>query len=77
MITRLENFVNSDFAQIDYTDAIDVLFKNQVKKFEFPVSWGIDLSSEHERFLAERIFQITCCREKLSKRYQSLLYAFK
>ena len=76
VITRLENFVNSDFAQIDYTDAIDVLLKSG-KKFEFPVSWGIDLSSEHERFLSGRIFQITCCSEKLSKRYQSLLYAFK
>ncbi|MGV8429122.1 hypothetical protein, partial [Pseudomonas aeruginosa] len=52
VITRLENFVNSDFAQIDYTDAIDVLLKSG-KKCEFPVSWGIDLSSEHERFLAE------------------------
>ena len=56
MITRLENFVNSDFAQIDYTDAIDVLLKSG-KKFEFPVSWGIDLSSEHERFLAEEYFK--------------------
>ncbi|MEZ7730318.1 asparagine--tRNA ligase [Haemophilus sp. 27098_8_127] len=56
VITRLENFVNSDFAQIDYTDAIDVLLKSG-KKFEFPVSWGIDLSSEHERFLAEEYFK--------------------
>ena len=56
VITRLENFVNSDFAQIDYTDAIDVLLKSG-KIFEFPVSWGIDLSSEHERFLAEEYFK--------------------
>lgn len=56
VITRLESFVNSDFAQIDYTDAIDVLLKSG-KKFEFPVSWGIDLSSEHERFLAEEYFK--------------------
>ena len=40
----------------DYTDAIDVLLKSG-KKFEFPVSWGIDLSSEHERFLAEEYFK--------------------
>ena len=56
VITRLENFINADFAQIDYTDAIDILMKSG-KKFEFPVSWGIDLSSEHERFLAEEYFK--------------------
>ncbi|VEH66876.1 asparaginyl-tRNA synthetase [Rodentibacter pneumotropicus] len=56
VVTRLENFVKSDFAQIDYTDAIDVLLKSG-KKFEFPVSWGIDLSSEHERYLAEEYFK--------------------
>ncbi|WP_044471062.1 asparagine--tRNA ligase [Mannheimia massilioguelmaensis] len=56
VISRLERFVASDFAQIDYTDAIDVLLKSG-KKFEFPVSWGIDLSSEHERYLAEEHFK--------------------
>ena len=55
-IDRLERFVASDFAQIDYTDAIEVL-KNCGKSFEFPVSWGIDLSSEHERYLAEEHFK--------------------
>ncbi|MGL5288089.1 MAG: asparagine--tRNA ligase, partial [Aeromonas sp.] len=55
-IDRLERFVSSDFAQIDYTDAIEVLQKCG-KKFEFPVSWGIDLSSEHERYLAEEHFK--------------------
>ncbi|EOD81871.1 Asparaginyl-tRNA synthetase [Grimontia indica] len=54
-ITRLEKFVDSDFAQVDYTDAIDILIKSG-KKFEFPVEWGIDLASEHERFLAEEHF---------------------
>lgn len=56
VINRLERFVASDFAQIDYTNAIDVLLKSG-KKFEFPVSWGIDLSSEHERYLAEEHFK--------------------
>jgi asparaginyl-tRNA synthetase len=56
VITRLENFINSDFAQIDYTDAIEVL-KNCGKKFEYPVEWGIDLQSEHERYLAEEHFK--------------------
>lgn len=55
-ITRLERFVESDFAQIDYTDAIDVLLKAN-KKFENKVEWGIDLSSEHERYLAEVHFK--------------------
>lgn len=55
-ITRLEKFISSDFAQVDYTDAIDILLKSG-KTFEFPVEWGIDLSSEHERYLAEEHFQ--------------------
>ena len=55
-ITRLENFVNSDFAQVDYADAIEIL-KNATKKFEYPVEWGIDLQSEHERYLAEEHFK--------------------
>ncbi|MGX2947244.1 asparagine--tRNA ligase [Frederiksenia canicola] len=56
VISRLEHFINSPFAQIDYTDAIDVLLKSG-KAFEFPVEWGIDLSSEHERYLAEEHFK--------------------
>ncbi|MGN0914770.1 MAG: asparagine--tRNA ligase [Succinivibrio sp.] len=55
-ITRLENFVKSDFAKVDYTDAIEIL-KNATKKFEYPVEWGIDLQSEHERYLAEEHFK--------------------
>ena len=55
-ITRLESFVDSDFAQIDYTDAIKIL-EECGQEFEFPVSWGIDMSSEHERYLAEVHFK--------------------
>jgi len=55
-ISRLENFVNSDFAQVDYTDAITIL-QNCDATFENPVSWGIDLASEHERYLAEQHFK--------------------
>ena len=54
-IGRLERFLASDFAQIDYTDAIDVL-KKSGHKFNFDVEWGMDLQSEHERFLAEEHF---------------------
>ncbi|ALM91188.1 MULTISPECIES: asparagine--tRNA ligase [Alteromonas] len=51
-VERLEKLVSSDFVRMDYTDAIDIL-QNCGKTFEFPVEWGIDLSSEHERYLAE------------------------
>ncbi|MFJ5429036.1 asparagine--tRNA ligase [Pectobacterium actinidiae] len=55
-ITRLEKFVSSDFAQVDYTDAVKILL-NCGKQFENPVYWGVDLSSEHERYLAEQHFK--------------------
>ena len=55
-IKRLEDFINSDFAQVDYTDAVEIL-KTCGKKFEYPVEWGIDLQSEHERYLAEEHFK--------------------
>ena len=55
-INRLENFIKSDFASVDYTDAIKILQECD-KKFEYPVSWGIDLQSEHERYLAEEHFK--------------------
>ncbi|PLR39845.1 asparagine--tRNA ligase [Chimaeribacter arupi] len=55
-ISRLERFVSSDFAQVDYTDAIEILI-NSGQTFENAVSWGIDLSSEHERYLAEKHFK--------------------
>jgi asparaginyl-tRNA synthetase len=54
-ITRLESFVESSFERIDYTDAIAILEKAAAngRKFEFPISWGTDLQSEHERYLVE------------------------
>lgn len=55
-ITRLEKFVSSDFAQVDYTDAVEILL-NCGKQFENLVYWGVDLSSEHERYLAEQHFK--------------------
>lgn len=55
-VSRLENFITSDFAQVNYTDAVDILLKSE-QTFENPVSWGIDLSSEHERYLAEKHFK--------------------
>ena len=55
-IDRLKRFVTSDFAQVEYTDAVDILLKCG-KTFENPVYWGVDLSSEHERYLAEQHFK--------------------
>lgn len=54
-ITRLENIANQEFAQLDYSEAIAQLEKSKVR-FEFPVKWGVDLQSEHERYLTEKLF---------------------
>lgn len=51
-ITRLQNVIDNQFVRMDYTEAITIL-QNCGKKFEYPVAWGVDLQSEHERFLAE------------------------
>ena len=53
---RLEGIVNSDFARITYTEAIEEL-KKAKQKFEFPVEWGSDLQTEHERYLTEKAYQ--------------------
>jgi asparaginyl-tRNA synthetase len=55
-VARLENFVESSFERMDYTDAIAILEKAAAggETFEFPVQWGIDLQSEHERYLTEK-----------------------
>ncbi len=55
-IETLTHIVNSDFARVTYTEAVDILLKCG-ESFEFPVSWGIDLQSEHERYLAEKKFK--------------------
>jgi asparaginyl-tRNA synthetase len=55
-IETLTHIVNSDFARVTYTEAVDILLKSG-ENFEFPVSWGIDLQSEHERYLAEKKFK--------------------
>lgn len=56
LIERLTNIVENKFVRLDYTDAIDILLKSD-KKFEFPVKWGIDLQSEHERYLTEEVYK--------------------
>ncbi len=52
-ISRLENFIAQPFERIDYTEAVQILQKSG-QKFEYPVAWGIDLQTEHERYLAEK-----------------------
>ncbi|MEM9182993.1 MAG: amino acid--tRNA ligase-related protein, partial [Pseudomonadota bacterium] len=52
-IKRLEQILTGDFARMDYSEAIELLTKVQ-KRFEYPVKWGLDLQTEHERFLSEQ-----------------------
>ena len=56
LLEKLNNVINSDFGRISYTDAVKELEKHN-DEFEFKVSWGIDLQTEHERFLSEKIFK--------------------
>lgn len=56
LVERLNHVANSDFARVTYTDAVEIL-KNCGKKFDYPVEWGIDLQTEHERFLTEEHFK--------------------
>lgn len=56
LFERLNNVVHSDFARITYTKAVDLLQKCG-EKFQYPVEWGIDLQTEHERYLTEKIFE--------------------
>ncbi|MDO5036856.1 MAG: asparagine--tRNA ligase [Tissierellia bacterium] len=55
LMDRLENVLNSDFERITYTKAIDLL-KEAKKDFSFPVEWGIDLQTEHERYITEEVY---------------------
>ena len=53
---RLEHVASSDFGRVSYTEAVDLL-KKSGEKFDYPVEWGIDLQTEHERYLTEHIFK--------------------
>ena len=56
LLDRLHNVVSSDFGRITYTDAVKELEKHN-DEFEYKVSWGVDLQTEHERYLSEKIFK--------------------
>jgi asparaginyl-tRNA synthetase len=56
VLATADNIINNEFERISYTDAIALLEKAD-RKFEYPVNWGLDLQSEHERYLAEELFK--------------------
>ena len=56
LLDRLHQIVNSDFERVTYTEAVEIL-KKADRDFQFPVEWGIDLQTEHERYLTEEVFK--------------------
>lgn len=56
LIKRLKHVANSEFDRVTYTEAVEIL-KKSGKKFEYPVEWGIDLQTEHERYLTEQVYK--------------------
>ena len=56
LIERLNTVANTKFVRLTYTEGVDILMKSG-QKFEYPVSWGVDLQSEHERYLVEKHFK--------------------
>jgi asparaginyl-tRNA synthetase len=70
-VTRLERLVEQDFVQMDYAEAIEIL-KASGKSFEYPAEWGLDLQTEHERFLTEQ----HCKAPVVVKNYPTEIKAF-
>ncbi len=64
---------NNDFARVTYTEAIDILEKHN-DKFDYKVSWGCDLQTEHERYLTEQIYKTPCICYRLSEGNQGILH---
>ena len=56
LLERLQHVAESDFGRVTYTEAVKLL-KESGQKFDYPVEWGIDLQTEHERYLTEQIFK--------------------
>ncbi len=57
IIDKLQNVIDHEFGRISYSEAIETLLKVKKKRFEYQVSWGIDLQAEHERYLTEEIYK--------------------
>jgi asparaginyl-tRNA synthetase len=55
LLDRLQNIVDSDFERISYTEAINLLKKSK-ETFQYPVEWGMDLQTEHERYITEKVY---------------------
>ena len=56
LLARLENVISNEFGRVTYTEAVDILLQSG-HKFDYPVEWGIDLQTEHERYLTEQVFK--------------------
>jgi asparaginyl-tRNA synthetase len=56
LLDRLGNVISHEFGRVSYTEAVDIL-KKSGRKFDYPVEWGIDLQTEHERYLTEEVFK--------------------
>lgn len=56
LVERLNNIVNSDFERITYTEAVEIL-KKSGEEFQYPVEWGMDLQTEHERYITEKVYK--------------------
>ncbi|MDE6551035.1 MAG: asparagine--tRNA ligase [Clostridia bacterium] len=56
LIAKLKDIVNKEFAKVTYTEAVDILTKSK-EEFQYPVFWGADLQTEHERYLTEKVFK--------------------
>ena len=56
LLERLDNVLNNEFARVSYTEAVDILM-NSGAEFQYPVSWGCDLQTEHERYLTEQVYK--------------------
>ncbi len=56
LFDRLQNIVDSDFGRLSYTEAIEIL-KDSGKEFDYPVEWGMDLHTEHERYISEEVYK--------------------
>jgi len=56
LLERLDNVLNNEFARVSYTEAVDILI-NSGAEFQYPVSWGCDLQTEHERYLTEQVYK--------------------
>ena len=73
LLERLDNIVNSDFGRVTYTEAVELL-KKSGKEFQYPVEWGIDLQTEHERYLTEEIFKKPLFVTDYQKEIKSFLH---